>query len=133
MLGPPSIGLATPTATVPFVTAATMLYGTFATATLLKRFGKFCFPRLKGQFEDPLFLLFASSSLTSSSSGKAALFSAGLLMDALYVSRAAIIHSPHHQAPLESLVRGRLRQLARAGGVLRRRILHVTRTDLRDL
>ena len=88
------------------------------------------FPRLRGEFDDPFFLLFALSNSTHTSAGKAAFFSAGLLMDALYVSRATIVHSPHIKAPLESLVRGRLRQLARAGGLLRRRILHVTRQDL---
>ena len=90
------------------------------------------FPRLRRQFEDPFFLLFASPSPTHTSAGKAALFSAGLLLDAVYVARATKIHSPHNVAPLESLVRGRLRQLARNGGLLKRRIAHVTRAALVD-
>ena len=84
------------------------------------------FPRLRGEFADPLFIVFVPFIAYNTSAGKAALLSAGLLMDALYVARATLVHNSRHGASSESLVRGRLRQHSLTGGLLRRRIVHIT-------
>ena len=87
-----------------------------------------CFPRLAGQFSDPLFLLLVPlRSISQSATTRAATFSASLFLDCLFVARCAAVHGVQSEASLTQLIRGRLRQHSLAGGIFRRRMLHVVR------